>query len=80
MINGVSNYSATLFELLHNLQLEIFKLLKECTVKCPSSDKLRPGGSWKKTKPFVKIRARALQGCNTFLNVIKSNESVQNFV
>lgn len=40
-VQGVIRYSVFKYEPLHNLQLEIFESVRECTVNYVSSDRLR---------------------------------------
>lgn len=59
-------------EPLHNLYIEISKLVRVCTGSYLPVDRIRTGVARKRTESFDKTRELVRQGCNRFISSLKS--------
>lgn len=76
-VQAMSSHLVFTFALLHNLHLEVSKLMKERTVVYLYSDKPRTEGTQKGGNTFIKIRARVLPGCTLLLRDIDIDAELQ---
>lgn len=72
-VEVVTSLSVCVFVCPRNIQPEMSKLGKECTLSYLLSDRFMTFKVWKKTKAFVQIKAPVFLGSNLFFTSIKSN-------
>lgn len=72
-VQEVTNYLVFTFESVYNLNLAISKLVKKCTVRCLSSDKLATEQVQRKGKSFAKTLALILRGRSLLHSSSKSD-------
>lgn len=72
-VQKVNSYSIFTFASMHNLHQGISKLVKNCTVRCLSSDGLSTSVAPKGGTLFTKTRAQVLRERSPLLSAIESN-------